>query len=64
MTRHIKPNEWKKRYGAARRAIDRALLEKIERQIDSQFSIEDGIHEAIAREFADRSALTTSSRPS
>jgi hypothetical protein len=59
MTRHIKPNEWQKRYGDARRAADRALIEEAERQI----ALEDDIREAVIREFADRSALTTSSRP-
>jgi hypothetical protein len=40
-------NTWEQRYGAARRAIDRALLEEAERQL----SIEDDIREAVAREF-------------
>jgi hypothetical protein len=46
-----KKGPWEQRYGAARRTIDRALLEEAERQIASQFSIEDAIRETIAREF-------------
>jgi hypothetical protein len=46
-----KKGSWEQRYGAARRAIDRALLEEAERKIASQFSIEDAIRETIAREF-------------
>jgi hypothetical protein len=42
---------WEAQHGAARRAIDRALLEEAERQISSQPSIEDEIRETIAREF-------------
>jgi hypothetical protein len=44
-------NTWEQRYGAARRAIDRALLEEAERQLDRPYSIEDDIREAVAREF-------------
>jgi hypothetical protein len=45
------PNPWERSYGAARRAIDRALLEEAERQLDRPYSIEDDIREAVAREF-------------
>lgn len=45
------PNTWEQRYGAARRAIDRALLEEAERQLDRPYSIEDDIRETVAREF-------------
>jgi hypothetical protein len=62
VTRHSTPKEWQKRYGAARRAIDRALLEEAERRIASLPSIEDDIREAVVREFAYRAEhLTTSS---
>jgi hypothetical protein len=61
MTRHSNPNTWQKRYGAARRAIDRALLEEAER-IASQFSIEDDIREAVIREFAGRAALASTNQ--
>jgi hypothetical protein len=44
-------NTWEQRYGAARRAIDRALLEEAERQLDRPCSIEDDIRETVAREF-------------
>jgi hypothetical protein len=44
-------NTWEQRYGAARRAIDRALLEEAERQLDRPYSIEDDIREAVGREF-------------
>jgi hypothetical protein len=56
VTRHSTPKEWQKRYGAARRAIDRALLEEAERRIASLSSIEDDIREAISREFSGRYA--------
>jgi hypothetical protein len=49
MTRHSKPNEWQKRYGAARLANDRALIEEVEQQI----ALEDDIRDAVAREFSD-----------
>jgi hypothetical protein len=38
-------NTWEQRYGAGRRAIDRALLEEAERQLDRPYSIEDDIRE-------------------
>jgi hypothetical protein len=44
-------NTWEQHYGAARRAIDRALLEEAERQLDRPYSIEDDIRETVAREF-------------
>lgn len=36
----MRRNDWQRRYGAKRRAIDRALLEEVERQI--------GLEEAVA----------------
>jgi hypothetical protein len=51
-------NTWEQRYGAARRAIDRALLEEAERQLDRPYSIEDDIREAVAREFGANGVLS------
>jgi hypothetical protein len=43
MSRNSKPGFWEKRYGAARRAKDKAILEEAERQIS--------IDEAVALAF-------------
>lgn len=60
MTRHTKPNEWEKRFGAIRRAKDRALLEEVERRI----AIEEAVTVAFDTLAADIASIDKSGRPS
>ena len=46
-------NDWERRFGRRRRAIDRALLEELERQIAAEEEARDAVErrEALARVF-------------
>lgn len=69
MTRHTKPNEWEKRFGAIRRAKDRALLEEVERQIAIEEAAERAFNPIFGEptreppNLADDSELSHSGRP-